>query len=251
MTYVATIWEAAPAPRVDAPWTQVRIEEAPASTGPWTPLETRVLNPVDADPADPQLRSFTTTLATIPSGWYRLIWRDAEGHEDEGQPVYSNVEESVYTSIASLRRALAPGGSDSPTLGTAASLDEEDLYQAIAEAAAEINGRIGQRYSLPFASPAPSQLETLNRDIAAYLATLVYRRNTPLPADDPIRLRYARAQAMLAAIASGEIELTGAAGVVGESADAEVVNMYEGDLFSLEESGLSVGAVTWPWAPPY
>jgi hypothetical protein len=69
-----------PPPRYDAQsWTQARIEEAAVSTGPWAILETKDLAPLDANPAQPQKRSFTTELATLDSGWYRITWLDAQG----------------------------------------------------------------------------------------------------------------------------------------------------------------------------
>lgn len=58
-------------------WTHARIEEASSAAGPWTAIETITLSPVDADPAHPATRSFTTTHATLTSGWYRVVWVDA------------------------------------------------------------------------------------------------------------------------------------------------------------------------------
>lgn len=67
-----------PSARFDGlPWTQIRIEEAPTDSGPWTVLETKVINPVDTDPTQPRQRSFTTALATLVSGWYRVAFIDA------------------------------------------------------------------------------------------------------------------------------------------------------------------------------
>lgn len=68
-----------PPPRYDAQsWTQARIEEAAAATGPWAIIDTKALTP-DADPTSPLPRSFTTELATLDSGWYRVAWIDAQG----------------------------------------------------------------------------------------------------------------------------------------------------------------------------
>lgn len=69
-----------PPPRFDSiPWTELRIEEAPTEDGPWTQIDVQALNPVDADPADPATRSFTTELATGEGLWYRIIFADASG----------------------------------------------------------------------------------------------------------------------------------------------------------------------------
>ena len=79
MTVVVTLEDYRPSPRYDGePWTDARIEEAPASTGPWVTLETQALTPVDADPSDPVYRNFTTELASdTPELWYRIVWVDA------------------------------------------------------------------------------------------------------------------------------------------------------------------------------
>lgn len=69
-----------PEPRFDGlPWTQVTIEESASGDGPWTLIDTQALNPVDTDPKNPQPRSFTTSLAVVPEGWYRVAFKDAAG----------------------------------------------------------------------------------------------------------------------------------------------------------------------------
>lgn len=256
---IVNLEDFAPGARYDGTaYVSARLEEASASNGPWTALETVDLaaganvSPMglDLDPSDPQSRSFTTELATLVNGWYRVVWVDPTG-DTQASPAIYNDGEQVYASIQAVRRVLSPDGSREAALGTAASLSNGEIGEAIEEAAAEINARIASRYSLPFSAPVPSLLEKLNRDIAAFLATLVYRRNAPLPAEDPVRLRYARAQALLDRVARGEVELTTATGLAGESAETEVINLYEGDMFSLDEAGLSASGVTWPWAPGY
>lgn len=89
---VVTFINYTPPPRADLlPWTAVRIEEAPASTGPWTPLETVTLSPVDTDPLQPRSRTVTTELATLPTGWYRLAFIDASGDEATATPPVQNL----------------------------------------------------------------------------------------------------------------------------------------------------------------
>ena len=65
-------------------WSSARIEESASSTGPWDAIDTVPLSPLDADPADPQLRNFTTENGTLVSGWYRVVFIDETG--DEAQP---------------------------------------------------------------------------------------------------------------------------------------------------------------------
>lgn len=61
------------------PWTNVLIEEAAASTGPWTAIATQAIAPLDADPSEPRPRNFTTEAATLEQGWYRVVFIDANG----------------------------------------------------------------------------------------------------------------------------------------------------------------------------
>jgi hypothetical protein len=79
MTVVVSLEDYRPSPRYDGePWTDARIEEAAASTGPWTTLETIALAPVDADPMNPAYRDFTTQLGTADGLWYRIVFLDAD-----------------------------------------------------------------------------------------------------------------------------------------------------------------------------
>jgi hypothetical protein len=81
MSQVITFEGYVPTARYDAiPWTEARIQEGTTVSGPWTLLETIALDPVDADPADPQSRNFTTELASDTDGlWYRIVFVDATG----------------------------------------------------------------------------------------------------------------------------------------------------------------------------
>ena len=54
MAHVVTLEDFRPIPRYDTlAWTDARIEEASAREGPWAPVESFVLSPVDADPTAP------------------------------------------------------------------------------------------------------------------------------------------------------------------------------------------------------
>lgn len=97
-----------PAPRyppVTTPWTTVRIEEAASSAGPWTQIDEFALDPVDSDPTQPQSRSFTTTQATLPDGWYQVTFLDAAGGQDVTSPVQEHAA-GTYTTAANVRSEL-------------------------------------------------------------------------------------------------------------------------------------------------
>jgi hypothetical protein len=82
LSNVVTFTNYVPIPRYDGiPWTQANIQEAVASTGPWVTLETVQLVPVDDDPSGPQPRNFTTELAQLTNGWYRIVFLDSSGDQ--------------------------------------------------------------------------------------------------------------------------------------------------------------------------
>jgi hypothetical protein len=86
MSTVVTIGGRPPG-RADAtPWTQARLREAPARSGPWTVIETLNLDPVDADPSTPTWRDFTSEATTLAAGWYQLEWADADGDSELEEP---------------------------------------------------------------------------------------------------------------------------------------------------------------------
>lgn len=98
MARVVTLADFLPAPRFDGlPWTEARIEEAdeleplppeepeeegePEEEAPlWTEVETVELDPLDTDPREPALRSFTVTAEKT---WLRVVFLDADEGEDE------------------------------------------------------------------------------------------------------------------------------------------------------------------------
>lgn len=160
--------------------------------------------------------------------------------------------------VTMVRLALTPGG-DQADVASAASLDDTDLDAAIGDAADEVAARIGNQVALPLADPAPSLAVTLVVDIAAYLATLTWRRGDPLPAGHPVGLRYERAQNLLtlitagkAALTSGEDDQSGSVDV--GAADVTVINPNAGPLFDTTDapvdfttgSGRVVGYVGFP-----
>lgn len=253
MTRVVTLLDFIPGERRDGrPWTGARMEEGADRDGAFTEIEAYVFGAdgqpaADADPVHPQARSFTSTNAQLLSGWYRIVFTDAADHEEPVGPIFVPSATQAYTSVLAVRRVLSPDGSQDPTLGTAASLSDTELEEAIEEAAAEINSRVAARYTLPF-NEIPPLIEKLNRDIAAYLATLTYRRSDPIDPNDPVQKRYDRAQAMLARIESGKTELTTeeAGSPAPESDAAAAINLYEGELFTPASFAIgSSGSVRW------
>jgi phage gp36-like protein len=152
----------------------------------------------------------------------------------------------AYTTPDDVRAVLDPdwqagvtGGDTAPQ--SAAALSDEQLQQAIDEAAAQVDGYLAGRYVTPLA-PTPAAVATVTRDFAAWRASLTYARGLPLPADDPVRLRYADAMSLLIALATGRATLPGA-----EQATQDGSSSYAGAA----DTGMSglFDAADYGWRP--
>jgi hypothetical protein len=120
LSYVVSLEDFKPPPRFDAvPWNRARIEEAPpVRPFVWTAVETLALNPLDADPTQPQSRNLTTTQAALPSGYYRVVFLDAADHEAPPTDPVANAVSPVPT-IDELKRYVdIEGGADDELLQT-------------------------------------------------------------------------------------------------------------------------------------
>ena len=96
----------APARYDDKPWTKVKVEEAAASTGSWTLIDTLDIDPVDSDPSDPQPHNFTTVHGTGPNLWYTLTYVDADLNESSPSTPTQNITLTAYATTDELFRVL-------------------------------------------------------------------------------------------------------------------------------------------------
>jgi len=100
---VVTFSNFLPTPRFDGiPWLHVNIEESASEDGPWTLIDTQDIYPTDLDPSDPSPRSFTTENATIPEGWYRIVFVDKDGNTIVADPV-QNIPQQEEPYLPSVR----------------------------------------------------------------------------------------------------------------------------------------------------
>jgi hypothetical protein len=130
-----------PSPRFDGnPWTEVRIEEADARTGPWTLIDTIAISPVDADPENPATRSFTTENASADEDlWYRLIFADATGDTLLATfPIQNTRIPSPYATVEELAQLLRVDADDRRAA----------LQRVLVAAAGEIDAEIGRTTDL-------------------------------------------------------------------------------------------------------
>jgi hypothetical protein len=119
LSYVVSLEDFRPPARFDGnPWTQARVEEAAIRSGPWVAIDTLALEPVDADPAQPQSRDLTTTQATLASGYYRVVFLDADSHETPPTDPVANAVSPVPTLDELKRYVDVEGGADDELLQT-------------------------------------------------------------------------------------------------------------------------------------
>lgn len=123
--------------------------------------------------------------------------------------------------------------------GSAASLTNLQLQEAVDRAEAEINARLSGRYSVPFIDP-PVIIKRIATDLAAYDATLSFYGSTDITDEDPVIRRYRDSKYLLMDISVGKADLYPGAGgeepLVGGR--ASVRNPYEGKLFGLSDFAL-------------
>lgn len=158
-----------------------------------------------------------------------------------------------YCTIRDVRLALTPSALETDN-ETAAKLPDWQIEDAIAEAEGTINAFLLSRYTIPtmeVEEPNPenplevwvwivaaSPIRGWTRDIAAWLCALTFRRNKDLPEDDPIRLRYLMVLGFLTAVRDRNMDLPLPGADTGDDQGVTVVNLYDGNLFGLEDFNL-------------
>jgi phage gp36-like protein len=154
----------------------------------------------------------------------------------------------AYLTPAELRTVLNPDGDASDT-GSAAGMSDAELNVAIADAQAEVDGKLSARTGVPLTTPLPTLILRIVRDIAAYLATLTDRRSDPLAPADPVALRYQAAEALLAGLSSGAVPLPPEI-LPAQNAEVNAVsaNGYDGTLLDGSDAGWR--RVPGGWVPP-
>lgn len=111
-------------------------------------------------------------------------------------PTYCEVSD-VITAMTSFNAA-----------GTPSEIDPSIVQLAIVQASAKVSSWTSNIWGFDNTGkviPVPYFVQSLTINIAAYYATLSYRKNKPLEANDPILLRYNDAIADLKAIQTGQL----------------------------------------------
>lgn len=166
-----------------------------------------------------------------------------------------------YCTVQDVRNALTPKGlsADNTEAGkTAATLPDWQIIDAINEAETLIDAFVKARYTIenedveeptdPADDPpimgtvsvAPKPIRLWTRTIAAYFATLTFREGKDLEERDPIQLRFITVMQLLTGVRNGTFDIPlPPIDPADVDAGVEIVNIYEGDLFALEDFGLA------------
>lgn len=155
----------------------------------------------------------------------------------------------MYSSVLDVRNALTPGAVSTDN-STAASLGDAQITDAILEADAKVDTYLPAGYTVPVqtvsqgdppadVSVAHNLIRFWSRNIAAYLATLTYKKNKDVVADDPVRLRYEMTLEDLKQVRSGVILLPTDASTADDISYLSIYNQYDGTMFAPEDFDLA------------
>ena len=161
--YIVSIADIVPPARFDGiPWETATISESANSAGPFNEIASFTLDPVDSDPTDPAPRSFTTTAATLPAGWYQLAFQDAAGGQVLIEPFPWPEPERVISPYCSVLDVQARSANRPVTASSVPNIGQ--VQQFIQDAAGEINGILVQKgYLVPIVSASnPDAFATLH-----------------------------------------------------------------------------------------
>ena len=163
MATVVTFIGYTPAPRFDAiPWVSVEVYESETNSDDeddWTLISTQALTPVDADPSNPQERSFTV-IGTEFDMWYRARFIDANADTGEYTDPVQNTEDDTdatpYAGTSELARILKLRAPTADQLNA--------MERVLTTAALEIDAELGRGGM--FGTPYPSLVVQVNLERA-------------------------------------------------------------------------------------
>lgn len=153
----------------------------------------------------------------------------------------------MYVSVDDVRAKLT-GSQQYPQVpappngvGTAADITDDQITMEIWNAQGQVDAYLAAQYTVPFPGHSvPLLVAEITSDIAAYLSDINYRTGAGLGYENERRailLRYKRAQTLLEALGSGDMQLPPGPGEEDPPAPPRdsgvyVFNPYAGDLFT-------------------
>ena len=118
MSIVRTLSGVTPDARFDGQaWTSYAIQEAANEAGPWVSITANSIATPDADPSQPVARNFTTPLATINPGYYRVQFVDPNANFCYSHVFYLDTDDTSAAAadpslVQQLRDLVAAGASE-------------------------------------------------------------------------------------------------------------------------------------------
>jgi hypothetical protein len=218
-------------PRYDGTqWTEIRINEANAETGPWSLIDTQTLAPT-TDPSDPQPISFTTDEAVLQPGvgWYKIQLVDAEVNIKEYEPIFNPATVEIMATLDDINGHL-----DGQVIEATA--DNSNLAQV--NVSRVIRGYLSGLFDSTtlMGWDTPEHTPDTIREIASMLiAAQVYfnlaaRQSFNVNNDNYAQRLYDEAMKMLQGIIDGTI-------VIVEEGEAPVgPGLSEGDYFPIDDT---------------
>lgn len=220
-----------PSARTDGlPWLGARVWESATVDGTYAQIDAFAFatdprvepSGLDVDPENPRERSFTTAIALLPVGWYKVVFYDASNNLEPTDPVYHGgpILPGVQQVAHFLRaRTMGAGGQLNVfTAFTDPTIDQVEDY--IQSAAADVISTVGR--------DIPVQASDLARKVIEVSAAMLIE----LGSEDINEVRYDRLKTLyderLARLFEAVVE-------------------YGGDVIDpIEEDGESAGALGTP-----
>ncbi|HWT23176.1 MAG TPA: hypothetical protein VN213_06690 [Solirubrobacteraceae bacterium] len=182
MAYVVPLEGYQPSARDDdLPWVGARVYEAADAAGPFTSLidtfefatDTRVTpTGLDPDPAAPRERAFTTAAATLPAGWYLVVFFDAAGSTEPTSPVFHGgpVVPSSRQVARFIRARTLVNGAEVGDFTTATNPTADQVEEYVQNAAGDVIAEVGR--------VIPAGAQDLARYVIAIGAALLIEANS-------------------------------------------------------------------------
>jgi phage gp36-like protein len=136
----------------------------------------------------------------------------------------------AYCALADLQTVL-----DTPTLvdltdGTGTTPTASVITGVIADADAEIDAKLGERYSVPFAT-VPGVIKKISKELAIYA---LYGRHHDRTASEAVKARYDKAIGLLDSISKGEVGLGVITSASSLRPSVAYENPYENNKFTMD-----------------
>lgn len=128
------------------PFTTVRFEAAETEDGTFVVRDTQDLDPVDTDPAAPQLRNLSTDLAEDGDVFWRLVFVDADDNEEAtevGERLRIRPSVADVGKILRARTRSDQSGTELGTFDATTSPTGDEVAAFIDDAILEVQMRLG------------------------------------------------------------------------------------------------------------